>query len=105
MANLKPHKIQDTLSINEARRLILCLTKLLLGVTKDFNDIKRRLDNNWEQLRDENRSCHDLRKRLHFRVKRVRQQNIDHPMTVCTHQRCLDVHIVSTEYLLDCFPK
>lgn len=95
MYSLTPHKIQDTISINEARRLILNLSEPLALVAKNIDDNLRGLQKKQEELHDENKTVEDLRKMLHYDMIKIRVKKLDDPRTVCTHKDCTDVHIVS----------
>ncbi|KRT85610.1 hypothetical protein AMK59_2772 [Oryctes borbonicus] len=94
VANLQPHKIQDTISINEARRLILSLSEPLAHVAKNIDDNLRCIIRKQEELQDENKTVEELKKLLHYDMIRLKVIKLEHPRTVCTHQDCTDVHII-----------
>ncbi|GJQ75236.1 hypothetical protein Trydic_g9835 [Trypoxylus dichotomus] len=109
VASLQPHKIQDTISINEARRLILTLSEPLAHVAKNIDDNLRCIIRKQEELQDENKTVEELKKLLHYEMIRIKVVDIGHPRTVCTHQDCTDVHIIEDSkhinYKQVCHPK
>lgn len=95
VSGLKPHKIQDTISINEARRLILNLSKPLALVAKNIDDNLRNIDRKQIQMADKNNTIEELKQLLHFDMVKIEVIEIPHPRTVCTHSHCTDAYVVS----------
>lgn len=96
ITGLTPHKIQDTISINEARRLIINLSKPLALVAKNIDDNLRIIGRQQTLLADKNKTIEELKQLLHFDMLRIEVVKIPHPKTVCTHTDCTEVLVVST---------
>ncbi|KAK9731258.1 hypothetical protein QE152_g13862 [Popillia japonica] len=90
MKSLKPHKIQDTVSLNEARRLILRLSVPLAEIAELIEDNILRNNRYKDALGDKSKSIDDLKKYLMVPRIGLKVITLNYPMTVCTNQKCVD---------------
>ncbi|KAI4462504.1 50s ribosome-binding gtpase [Holotrichia oblita] len=90
MKSLKPHKIQETVSLNEARRLILRLSIPLAEIAELIQDNIQRNNRFKDALSDKSKSIDDLKKYLMVPRIGLKVITLSYPMTVCTNQKCVD---------------
>ena len=86
----EPHQIQDTVSINEARRLIWRLSEPLAEVTQNIDANVRILSKHKMDLSDVTLSKDDLVEKMYIPVQDLDVIEISYPMTVCTHESCVE---------------
>ena len=89
ISTLNPHKVRNTLSMNEARRVILAMSKPLADVAKtiqqnllESNEAKRQID-----LCD--RDMGRLAASLKFSGYDLKRVELDYPRTVCADSKCV----------------
>ncbi|KAF2904240.1 hypothetical protein ILUMI_01936 [Ignelater luminosus] len=95
ISQLQPHKVQNTISINEARRLIIHLSQPL-------SDIAEMIQKNISVLqkkKDESQYCNNdverLREQLKIPVEALQIEELTQPRTVCTAPSCCTVYEVN----------
>ncbi|CAG8810303.1 5023_t:CDS:2, partial [Dentiscutata erythropus] len=75
-----PHKVQDTLTLNEARKIVLHLAKPLASIEQNINLIKDRQ----KEIDSCTESIKDLQKRLYIPQQFLETIELGYPRTVCT---------------------
>ncbi|KAF2903724.1 hypothetical protein ILUMI_02432 [Ignelater luminosus] len=95
IAHLKPHKIQDTLSINESRRLIVQLSQPLADIANLIQINITQLERHKEQLSLHAGDVQKLKENLYVPVTNIRVEELDRPRTVCTDLKCCEVFQVN----------
>ncbi len=94
IATLIPHKVQDTVSINEARRLIIELSKPIADIAQNINVNLQVIEDKRKELFLTDEDMHDLGKKLKVPVIDLEQRPFKQPRTVCTAPECIDVRTV-----------
>ncbi|CAG8547927.1 725_t:CDS:1 [Diversispora eburnea] len=88
----KPHKVEDTLTLNEARNRVLHLAKpLALAETLIQTNISLVSDRQ-KEINSYDESIQDLHKKLYIPQKTVDKVDLGHPRTVCTNCRTQTVN-------------
>jgi energy-coupling factor transporter ATP-binding protein EcfA2 len=92
ISELKPHKIRDTTSVNQARAEIMNLAKPLGDISQNIctnitlSNVKLK----------ESKSCKanekDLESKLYLQQHTVEKEDIDYPRMVCTSAKCCTFH-------------
>lgn len=98
ISSLKPHKVQNTVSVNEARRLIIHLSQPLADIAEMIQkniSVLQRKKNELQYCSDD---VEELKKRLHIPVETLQIEALSQPRTVCTAQKCCKVYQVSVHY-------
>ncbi|KAK9717891.1 Ankyrin repeats (3 copies) [Popillia japonica] len=90
MKSLKPHKIQDTVSLNEARRLILRLSAPLAEIAGLIEDNIQTNTKYEAILSNKTKSIDELKKYLKVPRIGLKVIPLDHPMTVCINKKCVE---------------
>ncbi|KAF4959667.1 hypothetical protein FSARC_10654 [Fusarium sarcochroum] len=108
--SLKPHDVNQTLSIDSTRRVIDELVKPMVNVTQGIRNSIDNLDDKMKELRDKRLNGDELRKRLHLERIEFNVKQLDMPRTVCTHKNCCDFKEnsqghVTTIYKTHCHPE
>jgi GTP-binding protein EngB required for normal cell division len=88
---LKPHQLANTFSINEARRIIVQLSQPLADISQLIHDNIRILEKHKGNLRIENQSLDDLKKKMYIPVINLEVTQLTQPVTVCTSAKCADL--------------
>ncbi|XP_063930985.1 uncharacterized protein LOC135143068 [Zophobas morio] len=88
---LKPHQLLNTISINEARRIIVYLSQPLADISQLIHDNLRILERHKQNLRVENQSLDELKKQLFIPVINLEVTQLTQPVTVCTSTKCADL--------------
>ena len=94
---LKPHQLLNTISINEARRIIVYLSQPLADISQLIHDNLRILERHKQNLRVENQSLDELKKQLFIPVINLEVTQLTQPVTVCTSTKCADLVKVSVQ--------
>ncbi|XP_044271283.1 uncharacterized protein LOC123015565 [Tribolium madens] len=88
---LKPHQLYNTISINDARRIITQLSQPLADISQLIYDNIRILERHKRNLEMENQSLDDLKKKLYIPIVDLEVTQLTQPVTVCTTPKCADV--------------
>nr|XP_008197555.1 PREDICTED: uncharacterized protein LOC659539 isoform X2 [Tribolium castaneum] len=88
---LKPHQLSNTISINEARRIITQLSQPLADISQLIYDNIRILERHRRNLAMENQSLDELKKKLYIPTVKLEVTQLTQPVTVCTTPKCADV--------------
>uniref|UniRef100_A0AC35GVB0 AIG1-type G domain-containing protein n=1 Tax=Panagrolaimus sp. PS1159 TaxID=55785 RepID=A0AC35GVB0_9BILA len=83
MKELRAHDVIETLSINEARSIILMLLQPLATITALIQTNTANYTNNFEEIVDQ------LQRNLTVSDFDIEIQELERPRTVCTHKDCI----------------
>ena len=89
MESLEPHRTKSTLSINNARILILQLAKPMAEVTAMILNNLDILKIEEDRIKNLDDSSTLLAKDLLFDIIDLERVEMDHPRTVCTNSKCV----------------
>jgi len=89
--NLKhPHRILNTLSVNDARRTIVTLGKPMAAFITEINNNINSMNEFKKKIADKDTMTEALRKDEVFTGTTLEQIGLDHPRTVCTADGCVE---------------
>ncbi|KAF2898089.1 hypothetical protein ILUMI_08089 [Ignelater luminosus] len=91
---LIPHRIQDTVSINEARRLIIRLSQPVAEIAQLIQTNLIVLQRHKDYLEANANNLNELQGKLYIPVINVRAHKMDQPRTTCMSRECCDVYEV-----------
>lgn len=95
---LNPHQLQDTVTINNTRRIILALVKPLADITNNIQLNKKLLQDHQEELKRHKGTYDELKAKLIITQVDVQTKQLEYPRTVCTAPGCVDTaRIKNTE--------
>lgn len=94
MINLKPHEIQNSLSINAARRLVLSLSKPLAEVAGQIDKITLHIQQMADQIELNKGNIEELRKHLNLDIPSFKIRKLPLPITGCLHKDCAKAYKV-----------
>lgn len=97
---LTPHLTRKTVSINEARRIIMQLSQPLADVTELIYEKVYALDQHVHRLNRENQSLDELKKSLYIPVIDIKETAFDQPRTVCSAAKCTKTYTVSFVFVV-----
>ncbi|CAG8663956.1 2548_t:CDS:1 [Cetraspora pellucida] len=79
-----PHKVQDTLTLNEARKIVLHLAKPLAGIEQHIQTNINLVKDRQKEIDSCAESIQDLKKRLCIPQQVIETRQLGYPRTVCT---------------------
>uniref|UniRef100_A0A6P7GGG3 Uncharacterized protein LOC114342245 n=1 Tax=Diabrotica virgifera virgifera TaxID=50390 RepID=A0A6P7GGG3_DIAVI len=91
---LKPHFVQSTNAINEARRMIHRLSQPLAEITQLIHHNMIVLKRHTELLENDNASLEELKNKLYIPVIGLESTILSQPVTVCAARKCCEVYTV-----------
>lgn len=94
-SGLVPHLTRNTVSINEARRVIMQLAKPLADISQVICDNVYALEQQMKKLNRENQSLNDLKKNMYIPVIDLKETYFNEPRTVCADLKCTTTYTVS----------
>ncbi|XP_038059663.1 uncharacterized protein LOC119730719 [Patiria miniata] len=89
ISSLKPHKIRNTLSMNEARRIIVAMSKPLAEVAKTIQQNVHEGKEVMTQIDLVDRDMDSLKAKLKFSGLDLKRVELDYPRTVCADPKCV----------------
>ncbi|GBG82397.1 hypothetical protein CBR_g34773 [Chara braunii] len=89
--SLPPHKVQDTVSINEARRLILGLARPLGDISKVIQINKNLIEDKMSEDVSDINHIEDLKKKLFVPSVDLEYRELTQPHTVCAADSCREI--------------
>ena len=101
---LTPHRVRDTLSVNEARRLINILSQPLGDIMENIEDNIRLIGKHEEEIKMIGNDLMALKKKLFIPVCEMQIIELANPMTVCVSEKCRHVVDINGIQKYD-FPK
>ncbi|XP_076266780.1 uncharacterized protein LOC143200248 [Rhynchophorus ferrugineus] len=91
---LKPHYVQHTSAINEARRLIYQLSKPMADITQLVQDNIMLLQRHNHNMDLETNSIQELKEKLYIPSIKLEVTKLDKPVTVCADIKCCELYKV-----------
>lgn len=91
IGSLKPHKTQDTLTLNDARRLVVNLSRPIAEISQNIQTNIAVLEDKIKEVTSSEQSIQELLKNLYIPKINIEQKILDYPRTVCTSSKCTEV--------------
>uniref|UniRef100_T1IKP8 Uncharacterized protein n=1 Tax=Strigamia maritima TaxID=126957 RepID=T1IKP8_STRMM len=105
---LEAHIIDDTISLNDARQNIVCLTKPIADISKNIQQNLAIIKDKREMLSSTEANEKDLVKMLFVDIIKLETEPLNHPRTVCGAASCVEYHpaadgsVGAVEYVKHC---
>ena len=90
--SLEPHRVKDTISVNEVRARILDLTKPLAEIAKVIDVTVANMKDNQDDIENNEKTAEEIKDAINIQVPTLERQNLGHPRTVCTSLNCCTSH-------------
>jgi len=108
ISSLPPHKIKNTLSLNDARRLIVALSRPLAEITSTIQNNIAVVEQRRREVLESTKHKDDLSNNLYIPAIDLKTSPLNHPRTVCTSSSCVK-HIAiagvqKIDYVKHCHP-
>lgn len=87
---LKPHKVKDTLTLNDARRIVISLSKPIAAISQNIQTNIALLKDKENEINSFKGSIQDLQTRMYIPYSYIEGTPLNYPRTVCTSDRCVD---------------
>jgi hypothetical protein len=101
LATRRPHKIEDTLSLNNARKIVLLLCKPLGDIGKLIQDNISIIRDEQNKVVNSSKSISDLEKNKYTKQINLIPEQLGHPRTVCTDAKCTRIYSVGNVNMTD----
>ncbi|CAG2109897.1 unnamed protein product [Medioppia subpectinata] len=88
ITQLTPHKVMDTLSLNNAKQIIQLLTKPMADITKNIADNINECERYMAEVHEYNESIESLQQKLYIPSVEIKTIPLDRPKTVCVEGKC-----------------
>jgi len=111
ISSLTPHKVENTLSYNNARRFIMTLSRPLAEVMSTIQNNIGVVEQWRHELLEStiHGHKHDLTSKLYIPAIDLKTSPLNHPRTVCTASRCVKYTSIGgvqqIDYLKHCHPQ
>jgi GTP-binding protein EngB required for normal cell division len=103
------HKVKETVTLNEARSLIMELCKPIAEISQNIQLNIRLAQDKIQELKAHELSIDELKDKLNIPQVDLEPQSLDYPRTVCTQLKCTKAvkfnNIVKTDYVTHCHPR
>ncbi|XP_055341494.1 uncharacterized protein LOC129590346 [Paramacrobiotus metropolitanus] len=97
-----PHVLQNTLSLNEARRMILSFTEPLAQITRNIQLNLKLADDKADEIKATKYSREELKRKLYVPVLDLEPVQLGFPRTVCISQKCIKMVGQKVNYITWC---
>ena len=87
---LEPHKIEGTMSLNNARRVIGLMSRPMSEMTENIVKNIENLEDHKRRIKDLDSKAVDLEKNLRVNITTLEMRPLDYPRTVCTNGNCIE---------------
>ncbi|KAI0384983.1 hypothetical protein F5Y04DRAFT_203063 [Hypomontagnella monticulosa] len=88
--NLNPHRVKNTLSLNDTRKTITRLTKPMAEIMQMINASIALNEDNADELRAKELSLKELMPKLYIQQVELHAYALDRPRTVCGNPSCFE---------------
>ena len=105
---IKPHSTKDTISLNDARNVILNLTRPMADISKNIQTNIAIIDDKKKEVQSSKLSHKELMDKLYIPQMVLVPKELSSPRTVCTSHGCVQYHTLPgtneriTEYNTHC---
>ena len=89
ISSLPPHKVKNTLSLNDARRLIVALSRPLAEISSTIQNNIGVVQQRRREILESTKHKEDLTNNLYIPAIDLKLTPLDHPRTVCTAHSCV----------------
>jgi hypothetical protein len=89
---LKPHTTRDTISLNDARKVILSLTKPMADISKNIQTNIAIINDKMIEITSSKEAQKELLGKLYVPINDLKPVELNYPRTVCTSSKCVKYH-------------
>ena len=89
ISSLPPHKVKNTLSLNDARRLIVALSRPLAEITSTIQNNIAVIEDRRREVLESTKHKEDLTNNLYIPAVDLKTTPLNYPRTVCTSHSCV----------------
>ena len=106
--SLPPHDTKNTVSMNEARNIVIMLSKPMAEILNVIDKTKKEGEDTKKLIENADADILDFEKNLHFKAYSLKTTYLDYPKTVCTHKDCVKYvpvgqsRTINTVYVTEC---
>lgn len=96
---LVPHKTKETITINEARRVIIQLAQPLAEISELIRKNLYKMNRHKEEINNKDQTLIGLKKKLHIPQMDIKIEPFPQPRTVCASAECRQIIKVGTTFI------
>ena len=111
IATLEPHRLADTISLNEARKIIVTLTKPMAEISRNIQRNLEVVEDKTKEIEECKSSLAELQQKRKIPIIVLVPKQLGYPRTVCTSSHCVRYHTIpetkltTTDYISHCHPQ
>ena len=91
---MTPHRVRDTQSVNEARRLITLLAQPLADIAQNIDDNIYLMALKKKDVHDMSDNIEEMKKQIYIPYYELEVTSLDEPQTVCSAEKCANKYEV-----------
>ncbi|KAF0428486.1 p-loop containing nucleoside triphosphate hydrolase [Gigaspora margarita] len=84
----QPHKVKDTLSLNNSRKMVKLLLDILAIMQVRIADNIRVINKKQKEIRESNKTIEELREEMYVKKLEIDEEPLEFPRTICTSKKC-----------------
>ncbi|CAG2101449.1 unnamed protein product [Medioppia subpectinata] len=92
---LTPHKVMDTLSLNNAKQIIQLLTQPLADIAKNIADNVKKCEKHSIEIKEFSGTIEELNNKLYIPSVDIITVPLDRPKTVCSDGECCEAKTIN----------
>ncbi|PKC66901.1 hypothetical protein RhiirA1_511006 [Rhizophagus irregularis] len=89
-----PHKVKDTLSLNNSRNLVMLLSRPLAKMEQLIQTNINQIEEQQKALADSNQTIEELKEKMYIKQLDLEPVALEYPRTVCTNNSCIELRKV-----------
>jgi GTPase SAR1 family protein len=86
-----PHKVKDTLSLNNSRNLAILLSRPLAKMEQLIQTNINQIEEQQKELADSNQTIEELKEKMYIKQLDLEPVSLTYPRTVCTSNSCIEL--------------
>ncbi|XP_028408705.1 uncharacterized protein LOC114531265 [Dendronephthya gigantea] len=87
---IPPHETKKTISMNEARRVVVAMSKPMAAVAKTIQENVQEANNAMVEIKNDTLNMEALEEKLNITGVDLERKKLPYPITVCTHSACTE---------------
>ncbi|XP_028397642.1 uncharacterized protein LOC114521398 [Dendronephthya gigantea] len=98
---IPPHETKKTISMNEARRVVVAMSKPMAAVAKTIQENVQEANNAMVEIKNDTLNMEALEEKLNITGVDLERKKLPYPMTVCTNSACTEIVAVGGDEIVN----
>ncbi|CAG8730084.1 23818_t:CDS:2, partial [Racocetra persica] len=88
--NRQPHKVKDTLSLNNSRQMVKILLNSLAEIQVRIADSINDINMEQKEIQESNKTIKELKEEIYIKKLEIEEKVLEYPRTICTGDTCTE---------------